>query len=372
MHCFPDANQQSLLYAVLATDLKAGYSDFLRWQQATDFMGDLHPSEVRCLPLIWQRYKQFMANNPLKDRFSGIYKKSFYNNSRFFHQLASLVEVLDAAGITYALTNGMALYAYVYEDLGIRPCNEIDVLVLPEEFRQAIATLQQLGFSLRHPARSPDNYIQGHRHVCVVQNSELISIYVYTYPAPYVGQRLSNQFFLHNRQRMAIRGVSAPVLSPANLGLFLLITNQLTNNWFWLADFVRLQQQQSIPLSSLRTLSQQTGLFQVTWQQIDYLINQYGVDAAAELAFYQAQPMSFANRCLTRSTSFRDLRWRIGTLASSHGLTHEIQLTPRLLTAIVWWAFQALRNTRSAQYAGKLRQFVRDVWPRPKQESISR
>ena len=104
MHCLPNSTEQLLVKAILDPNTESGYKNFLTWQTATDFRGVVPKSVIRLLPMIWHKYKAQLITNPQKDRLGGLYKKSFYNNSRLFQQLKSIVNVLEQGHFTYAFT----------------------------------------------------------------------------------------------------------------------------------------------------------------------------------------------------------------------------------------------------------------------------
>ncbi|GAB4040467.1 nucleotidyltransferase family protein [Spirosoma gilvum] len=361
MLCLPNPTQQLLLKAVLNPDLTEGYQQFLNWQHTTDFKGMLLKSEIRLLPMIWYKYKAQLANNPYKDRLGGLYKKSLYNNSRLFHQLAPIVEVLDRGQFTYAFTKGIALHYYVYNDLGSRPMNDIDILIAPNDFKPALDTLLQLGYYFRYPNLSIDTYVQGELHACTLNHNTYKGVDLHYYPAPYHTQQVTNDMFLEDTQMHLFRGIPLRLLSPQKLALFLILNYQLIDEWHWIADFVFLHQKYSLSVSDLRPITQVTGLCHVTHQQLLYLSTLGNFDFSDELNFYASQPMTLTNRWLLDSKKLRDARWRLGVLTNASGLSTQQKLSIPFLVAIIRWYYRSLRRTEPREFIGKTTRFFRDI-----------
>lgn len=360
MHCLPNPSQQVLVKAALCADPIAGYDDFLAWQATTDFQGVLPKSVIRLLPQIWHTYKAQLKNNPYRDRLGGLYKKSLYNNSRLFQQLGHLVDVLEQGQFTYAFTKGIALHAYVYHDLGSRPMNDIDILIAPSDFKPALDTLLELGYELKYPNLSVDTYIRGEMHACTLTHDTLKDIDLHYYPAPYHTTQLTNDIFLNDAQIQAFRGIQLRLVSPQKLALFLLLNYQFLDEWHWTVDFVRLYRSYPISLNDLRPITQQTGLYQVTQEQLSFLSTLCPIEVS-EIDFYASQPVSLTNRFLVQTKTFRDLKWRLGVITNASGLSHQQSLSMAFLYASVRWYYRSLLRTKPHELAGKTVRFFRDV-----------
>ncbi|WP_080056486.1 nucleotidyltransferase family protein [Spirosoma aerolatum] len=361
MHCLPNPTEQLLVKAILSLNTESGYKDFLTWQAATDFQGVLPKSVIRLLPLIWHTYKAQLITNPQKDRLGGLYKKSFYNNSRLFQQLRPIVDVLEQGHFTYAFTKGIALHTYVYQDLGSRPMNDIDILIAPGDFIPALDALQQLGYTRKYPRLSVNTYIRGEMHACTLTHETLKDIDLHYYPAPYHPQHLTNDIFLNDAQIHTFRGLLLRLVSPQKLTLFLMLNYQFINEWHWIVDFAFLAQKYPVPVADLRSITQQTGLYQATLQQLLFLSTVCDLNASEEINFYQSQPTSLTNRWLIESKSFRDSQWRLSVLTNARGLSTEQTLTMSVLYAIFRWYYRSLWRTQPNEFVGKANRFIRDI-----------
>ncbi len=65
-----------------------------------------------------------------------------------YQELERILQAFDEAGIPVIVLKGAALAATVYEDIGLRPMGDLDLLIHPEDFSQAIRRMRSLGFSL--------------------------------------------------------------------------------------------------------------------------------------------------------------------------------------------------------------------------------
>jgi hypothetical protein len=64
-----------------------------------------------------------------------------------FHSLASLLRSFRDAGIAVMVLKGIALTLLHYKDYGIRPMNDIDILVHPEHAERAVMLLKETGWT---------------------------------------------------------------------------------------------------------------------------------------------------------------------------------------------------------------------------------
>jgi hypothetical protein len=83
-----------------------------------------------------------------------IYRWAWTRNQVLFKVGRSALERLDSAGIDALLLKGAALVHLDYQDAGVRPMADLDVLVRPDDVEDAVAVLGSLGWTSRS-SRSP-------------------------------------------------------------------------------------------------------------------------------------------------------------------------------------------------------------------------
>lgn len=361
MHCLPNRTENWLLKAALATDPAEGYRHLLQWQQATDFEEALSGSEIRLLPMVWQKYREQLADNPLGKRMGGLYKKSFYSTSRLLHQLPAVVEALDAAGLRYAFTKGVALHALLYEGSGARPMNDVDILVEQTDFFPAIAALQRIGYAVTHARQQAEVFPSGRIHACHLRHATLGDIDLHYFPTILHNRALTNEPFLRNARLYALKGMQVRLLEPETLFFHLLINYQFADGWNWVPDVVLLHRKYGADVRKLRPLVQQTGLYHATHRQLRFLWNEYGIGSEEELSFYAAQPLTLADRYVVESKRYLDWKGRVALINSSNGFVDEKRLTVKVAGRVARWYFQALRMNSASASVTKSVKLFRDV-----------
>lgn len=83
-----------------------------------------------------------------------------HGNLRLLRELLQLARLLGTHGIRYAVFKGLVINQMVYQDLGIRKCGDIDILVGRGDFLRAKALLQAEGFSQTLSDKAEVQYLQ--------------------------------------------------------------------------------------------------------------------------------------------------------------------------------------------------------------------
>ena len=361
MHCLPNPTQLWLLKAALAPDATEGCAAFRHWQRGTDFEGALAGSEIRLLPMVWQKYREQLAANPLNNRMGGLYKKSFYRNARLLHQLPRVVEVLERGGFRYAFAKGVALHHFLYDGSGARPMSDVDVLVAEADFFPALDALRGIGYRATHLRQPAAVFPTGRIHACHLRHDDLMEIDLHYFPTVLHNRALTNEPFLANARSYTFRGTRLRLLDPEALLLHLLINYQFSDDWNWIADVVRLHEKFGADFQKLRPLVAQTGLYHATHRQLNFLHENFGIGSPEELDFYARQPRRLADRYLVESKRYLDWKGRVALIANSNGLTDERRLSPRVVGRVARWYWQAVTmNSASASVTKSIKLF-RDV-----------
>jgi hypothetical protein len=83
------------------------------------------------------------------------YYQTLAQNTLMYQELERILEALDEAGIPVIVLKGAALAAMVYEDIGLRPMGDLDLLVYPKDFGEAENIIQSLGYGHTRPELLP-------------------------------------------------------------------------------------------------------------------------------------------------------------------------------------------------------------------------
>jgi hypothetical protein len=139
---WPDETQELLLRAALLP----GAPGVAAWTAARPQIDvDRLPSELhRLIPLLAKVLTARGVDDPELPRLKGVYQFSWYRNQLLFADAATLLAVLEAAGVPTMLLRGAAMVVAYHGDAGARPMNDLDVLVRPSqvEHREAAVTLR--------------------------------------------------------------------------------------------------------------------------------------------------------------------------------------------------------------------------------------
>ena len=361
MNCIPGQSQTWLLSAAVNTDETAGFQDLMKWQNATDFEADVPRSEVLLIPLIWRKYKDQLRGCPLNERFGGLFKKSFYNNSLQFHLLGQLVEVLKKGCYNYAFTDSVALNYYLYDDNGIRTIDQINILIEPKALISLVTDLQQMGYSARSPEITPEKVTSGVYSAFILTHATLKPIYLHCFPSPFHNQKLTNSDFLEDVKTVELKGIWIRLLQPEKLFAFLLLNNSFSNEWYWIADVVLLYRKYVIPIQTLRPFMEKIHLYHTTATILEFLWSEFRVGSVQEQKFYEAQPLALTDRYVMQAKDPTELKFRVAQIANFHGMNHEKNLSMRLINKSITWYYNVLRRTSRKEIPGKVTRFFRTL-----------
>lgn len=132
-------SQSLLLRACLWQDERA-IAAWQAWINQVD-IEHLDGGSDRLLPLLYRNLTRLGIDHPVMTRLKGIYRHTWSKNQLRLARLRQVLELFTANGIKSTLLKGCSLISFDYEDCGVRPMQDLDVWVLPEDFRQAVDIL---------------------------------------------------------------------------------------------------------------------------------------------------------------------------------------------------------------------------------------
>ena len=157
--CWPSPVQVLLLRAALL-DGAAAHAAWAGWKRATSLEA-IDPGSYRLLPLVYRNLLRAGVDGPLLATLREVYRDTWYRNQLALRDLAASFRALDAAGIPLMLLKGLALSHVYYRDLGLRPMDDVDLLVPVEHAPAAAAVLHGLGWRSRAAVvRAAHRYLQ--------------------------------------------------------------------------------------------------------------------------------------------------------------------------------------------------------------------
>jgi hypothetical protein len=150
---WPTARQREL---ILAATCARGVADhaWKRWQRGGELL-DIDTASYRLLPLLWSnRQAAGIAEDQLA-LLKGCYRHALWQVHRTLAAGMSAVDTLENAQVPTMLLKGAAIIASRPAQMGIRPMDDVDILVPRAAARAAIDLLEADGwravYGLRHP-----------------------------------------------------------------------------------------------------------------------------------------------------------------------------------------------------------------------------
>ncbi len=144
----PTPEQLLVLHAALDQSEPA-LAAWSRWRAATEF-DDVDHGSTRLLPLVYRNLGADAFDPEVAGRLKGLYRRSWSQNQLNFKRAATVIDLLEAAGIPTLVIKGASLALLSYGDVGARPMDDADVLVPHERAIEAIGVLSDAGWVPDH------------------------------------------------------------------------------------------------------------------------------------------------------------------------------------------------------------------------------
>jgi hypothetical protein len=145
------------------------------WKQVRDRLDidSLAGEPLRLLPLVYVRLKAAGRDDPVMPRLKGLYRRAWYHNQLQLARLGEILRLFGTAGIDTLVLKGASLIARYYDDPGVRPMADVDVLVPVKDAPTAMRILEAGGWQ-RPPFDEAElirrihgiSYRDGRGHVC--------------------------------------------------------------------------------------------------------------------------------------------------------------------------------------------------------------
>jgi hypothetical protein len=144
-----DPYERALLTAACATGEEAVTAwNRLAYQQPP---ADWPEPWRRLLPAIWLNLKDRPKDTPVyRDRLARYYRDTWGGNMRLRDEVCELVRFLGESGVEPLLLKGLWVVFSTQQDVGARPCGDIDLLVRFEQADQALTLLLDHGWEFSH------------------------------------------------------------------------------------------------------------------------------------------------------------------------------------------------------------------------------
>lgn len=140
---WPSAMQEQLLRATLIEDERA-LEAWRRVRPAMD-IARLDGATQALLPLLRRNLLALGVEDELLELFKGVHRYSWARNQMLLAPMMPVVQALERAGMGTLLLKGAAFVADRRLDAGMRPMNDVDVLVPAQRLAQAVELLLEAG-----------------------------------------------------------------------------------------------------------------------------------------------------------------------------------------------------------------------------------
>jgi hypothetical protein len=154
----PTAEQLLVLHAAL-DEREQAQASWECWRHSVE-LDQVDGGSARLLPLVYRNLGPDAFDAEVAARLRDLYRLFWGRNQLLFKRAAEAIGVLEGAGIETLVTKGASLAALAYGDVGVRPMDDVDVLVPIECTAAAVAALEAAGWKPGH--EDPATWAQVH------------------------------------------------------------------------------------------------------------------------------------------------------------------------------------------------------------------
>jgi hypothetical protein len=187
-----------------------------QWKRAGNSEG-VDDGSAALLPIVYQRLVDHGVNDPLVKRARDAYKATWLENERRFREVAELLGSLDSLGIETMVLKGVALALLYYQDPGLRPMGDVDILVRPRDVADTIDALTRLAWRQigRTPRLLSETYLNARREIHFV-NSRGMYLDLHWRVMDEACLSSTDEWFWSGAIRMSVRGVETHAMNPTD------------------------------------------------------------------------------------------------------------------------------------------------------------
>jgi hypothetical protein len=166
--CWPAEYQELLLKAALLKGKEAREA-WTSWCSLVDPDHIDHESQM-ILPLLYRNLSALGIEDPRMNLYQGVKRKTWAKNHVVMHEIVPLLAKFHDSGIKTILLKGTAMLILYYNDYGLRPMEDVDMLVPVEKAKESIQILSESGwwikknsgpsFSEKYPAFVIENHFE--------------------------------------------------------------------------------------------------------------------------------------------------------------------------------------------------------------------
>jgi len=137
--------EQALVLRAALNPPRQGRVAWESWRARVDFDQIDHGS-MRLLPLVYRNLGAEAFDPEVAGRMKGIYRRSWSHNQMLFRRAAEAIDTLSEAGIETMVLKGASLSLLAYDSPGVRPMDDVDVLVPIGRRVEAVEVMRAAGW----------------------------------------------------------------------------------------------------------------------------------------------------------------------------------------------------------------------------------
>ena len=213
--CWPTPFQELLLKAtLLKTD--AALQAWQEWFEQ-DGLDRLDHGSYRLLPLTYRNLQRLGYQDPVMMKLKGVDRRAWCENHLVFRRMAPLLAAFHQAGIPTLLLKGAALTMLHYRDFGLRPMQDLDILVPEERALEVVSLLEAQGWSrITLPAVSIGRFFLSYRQSADFKRHEQERVDLHWHVLFQACHRDADQLFWEASVPIEFEGQSTRALCPTD------------------------------------------------------------------------------------------------------------------------------------------------------------
>jgi hypothetical protein len=137
--------EQALVLQAALNPPELGRIAWESWRASVDF-DEIDHGSMRLLPLVYRNLGTASFDPEVAGRMKGIYRRSWSHNQLLFRRAAGAISRLNEAGIETMVLKGASLSLLAYGNSGVRPMDDVDVLVPIERRVDAVEVMRAAGW----------------------------------------------------------------------------------------------------------------------------------------------------------------------------------------------------------------------------------
>jgi hypothetical protein len=142
---FLPSTEQRLLITIILGEKDEAIRAWTAWKATADF-NSIDPGSLRLMPMVYTKLREYSPDDELIGKCRGIYRAYWYKDNLLIHRAAEIIQKLSNDGIPVILHKGIALCVSYYKEIGLRPVNDVDLLLKAGDVLRAARILTDLGY----------------------------------------------------------------------------------------------------------------------------------------------------------------------------------------------------------------------------------